>query len=88
MKDFLKYYQVKKIYTKEYQGYDVSCNGIEIDQCGNRNQKLAAWNDLIDTIKSKNITIEYVTKDFNKTIYLGHFRFNLFNTLSLAALFR
>jgi len=80
VKDFLKYYQVKKVYTKEYQVYDVSCNGIEIENCESRNQKLEAWNDLINTIKSKNIPIEYVTKDFNKTIYLGHFRFNLFNT--------
>jgi len=81
--DLLNNYNVQKVYTKDYQGYDVSCKNIsmdQIDQCQNRNKKLQGWENIISTIESKNIPIEYVTKDFNKTITLGNYEFKLFNT--------
>jgi len=78
--DLLNIVDIKKVYTKDYQGYDVSCNGVEIDQCEKRNSKLQAWNNIISAIKSKNIPIKYVTKYFNKTITLGNYKFKLFNT--------
>jgi len=78
--DLLELVDIKKVYTKEYQGYDVSCKGIEIDQCESRNKKLQTWNNLISTIQSKNIPIVYVTKDFKRKLILGNYKFTLFNT--------
>jgi len=78
--DLLELVDIKKVYTKDYQGYDVSCKGVEIDLCENRNTKLKAWYNIINTIESKNIPIEYVTKDFNKKLILGNYIFTLFNT--------
>jgi len=78
--DLLNLVDIKTVYTKDYQGYDVSCKGVEMDKCENRNKKLQTWNNIISSIRSKNIPIRYVTNYFNRKLTLGNYKFTLFNT--------